>query len=410
MKPTTIGSAPPVSEPQGQPAPTLLQEPQPAGADMRPPQALVVAPPLDTGAIVLSPEQTPRAEAALAALDFASLPAGDVIKIGFEAEQALQRTLDGFLARLDKNNAAKVFALFGQLEQGVEEARLPEILDKLQNGEKPGFFGALLGRFRGKRADEVASELLAEIGDLISGRTRTLADRMMTLETELSGEMQKLFAELQNLDVLKKSYGAHFGDFTVAAAVSRAFLAKAQGFVAAEEAAVNAADPVAASRLMEWRDKLRLLESRALALEGTYTRLPADQLVIQQIEQAGIATLQETATTVASRFASIKMTLLSIHGAFAVKNVQQLASRQAKLDAQLTDLRGRALKDVAVAAAQAPGENRLAQAQQIEQIIATTKEIHGLVAAAKRTTEEQFAQARQKFAAARAELATLSSQ
>ena len=365
---------------------------------------------MDTGAIVLSEEQVPLAEQALAALDFATLPSGEVIKIGLEAEQSLQRTLDGFLARLDKNTAAKVFALFGELEQGVEDAKLPEILDKLQNGEKPGFLGALLGRFRGKRADEVAAELLAEIGDLISGRTKTLADRMMTLETSLSKEMQTLFGELQVLDTLKKSYSTHFGDFTVAAAASRAFLAKAQAFVAAEEATTDAADPVAASRLMEWRDKLRLLESRALALEGTYTRLPADQLVIQQIEQAGVATLQETATTVASRLASIKMTLLSIHGAFAVKNVQQLASRQAKLDAQLTDLRGRALKDVAVAAAKAPGENRLAQAQQIEAIIATTKEINGMVAAAKKATEEQFAQAREKFAAARAELATLSSQ
>lgn len=409
MKPTIIGSSRNGPESQQQQN-VVLQQPQPTqdGSPTRL-QASVVAVPLDTGAIVLSPEQVPQAEQALAALDFAKLASGDVIKIGLEAEQALQRTLDGFLARLDKNTAAKVFALFGQLEQGVDDAKLPEILNKLQNGQKPGLLSSLLGRFRGKRADEMASELLAEIGDLISGRTKTLADRMMKLETELSGEMQKLFAELQNLDTLKKSYGTHFGDFTVAAAVSRAFLAKAQAFVVAEEAAVNAADPVAASRLMEWKDKLRLLESRALALEGTYTRLPADQMVIQQIEQAGVATLQETATTVASRFASIKMTLLSIHGAFAVKNVQQLASRQAKLDAQLTELRGRALKDVAVAAAKAPGENRLAQAQQIAQIIATTQEIHGLVAAAKKTTDEQFAQARQKFAAARAELATLSS-
>ncbi len=402
MKPTTMGASATVTDktPQAVVLPEPLAESVPAST------ALV---PLDTGAIVLSAAQTPLAEQALAVLDFATLPSGDVIKIGLEAEQALQRTLDGFLARLDKNTAAKVFALFGQLEQGVEDAKLPEILDKLQNGEKPGLLVGLIGKLRGRRADEVASDLMAEIGDLISGRTRTLADRMMKLETGLSTEMQTLFGELQALDTLKKSYGSHFGDFTVSAAVARAFLAKAQTYVAAQEAALNAADPVASARLMELKDKLRLLESRALALEGTYTRLPADALVIQQIEQAGVATLQETATTVASRFASIKMTLLSIHGAFAVKNVQQLASRQAKLDTQLTELRGRALKDVAVAAAKAPGENRLAQAQQIEQIIATTNEIHGLVAAAKKTTEEQFEQARQKFAAARAELASLSS-
>lgn len=388
MKPTTIGSSTPAATAGTQPA------------------AVAVAP-LETGAIVLKSEQRVEAERGLAALNFEAMPSGDVIKIGLDAEQALQRTLDGFLARLDKNTASAVFALFGRLEQGVEDAKLPEILDKLHNGEKPGLFDSLLGKLRGKRPDEVAGELLAEIGNLITGRTRTLADQMTKLEGELSGEMQKLFAELQALEALKQSYGAHFSQFTVAAGVAKAFLDKARAYVATEEAKLNPADPVAQTRLIELKDKLRLLESRALALEGTYTRLPADQMVIQQIEQAGIATLQETATTVASRFASIKMTLLSIQGAFAVKSVQQLAGRQARLDKQLTELRGRALKDVAVTAAQAPGENRLAQAQQIEQIIATTNEIHGLVAAARKTTEENFEQARQKFAAARQELATL---
>lgn len=391
MKPTTIGSSPRTQTAEVQPQPP------------------VPAMPIQTGAIVLKSDQMLEAEKGVAALDFATMPSGDVIKIGLDAEQALQRTLDGFLTRLDKNTASAVFALFGRLEQGVEDANLPEILDKLQNGEKPGFIGSLLGKFRGKRTDEVAAEVLAQIGDLITGRTRTLADQMTRLEGELSGEMQKLFSELQALEALKQSYGAHFGQFTIAAGVARAFLEKARAYVAAEEAGLNPADPVARTRVVELKDKLRLLESRALALEGTYTRLPADQLVIQQIEQAGIATLQETATTVASRFASIKMTLLSIQGAFAVKSVQQLAGRQAQLDRQLTELRGRALKDVAVTAAQAPGDNRLAQAQQIEQIIATTNEIHGLVAAARKSTEEKFEQARQKFAAARQELATLAS-
>jgi hypothetical protein len=388
MKPTTIGSIP--------------------TADSFKPTATVGIVPLATGAIVLRPEQLLDAQKRIAQIDFATMPSGDVIRLGLDAEQALQRTLDGFLARLDKNSAAAVFALFGRLEKGVEDADLPEILDKVQNGEKPGLIDSLLGRLRGKRPDQLAEELLTAIGNLIAGRTKTLADEMTKLESALSMEMQKLFVELQALEALKRSYGTHFDDFTVAAGVARALLEKAQAYVAGEKAALDPADPVAQGRVLELTDKLRLLESRALALEGSYTRLPADQLVIQQIEQAGVATLQETATTVASRFASIKMTLLSIHGAFAVKSVQQIAGRQAKLDRQLTELRGRALKDVAVAAALAPGENRVAQAQQIESIIVTTKEIHGLVEAARKTTDEKFEIARQKFADARRELATLS--
>lgn len=365
---------------------------------------------LDTGAIVLRPEQVPQAEQALAALDFAAVPSGDIIKIGLSAEQALQKTLDGFLTRLDKKTASKVFALFGRLEKGVDDAKLPEILEKIQKGEDPGFFAGLFAKLTGREPEEAFREFMQEVGDLISNRTQTLADEMGRLERELSKEMNTLFGELQVLETLKQSYGTHFASFTVDAAVARAFLGKARQYLTQQTAAADPADVSAQARLRELQDKLRLLESRALALEGTYTRLPADQMVIQQIEAAGIATLQETATTVSSRFASIKMTLLAIHGAFAVKSVQQIAERQARLDQQLTQLRGQATKDVAVSAAKAPGDNRIAQAQQIAAIITQTREIHELVETAKQETEAKFETARQMFEKSRAELAALHTQ
>ena len=382
--------------------PTLIPTAEPAA--VLPSLAQV---PFDSGAVVLQPQQVPQAEQILAALDFAAIPSGDIIKIGLGAEQSLQKTLDGFLARLDKKTASKVFALFGRLEKGVDDAKLPEILEKIQKGEDPGFFSGLFAKVTGRKPEEAFSEFMQEVGDLISSRTRTLADEMGRLEGELSKEMKTLFGELQALESLKQSYGTHFASFTVDAAVARAFLDKARQYVAQQTAAADPADVSAQARLRELTDKLRLLESRALALEGTYTRLPADQMVIQQIEAAGIATLQETATTVSSRFASIKMTLLAIHGAFAVKSVQQIAQRQARLDQQLTQLRGQATKDVAVAAAKAPGDNRVAQAQQIAAIITQTREIHDLVETAKQETEAKFETARQMFEQSRAELVAL---
>lgn len=380
--------------------PTVVPPPSPR-------QDSLVQDSLETGAIVLRPEQVPQAEQALAALDFADVPSGDIIKIGLGAEQALQKTLDGFLARLDKKTASKVFALFGRLEKGVDDAKLPEILEKIQKGEEPGFFAGLFAKVTGRKPEEAFREFMQEVGELISSRTQTLADEMGRLEGKLSKEMKTLFGELQALESLKQSYGTHFASFTVDAAVARAFLEKARQYVAQQTAAADPADVSAQARLRELQDKLRLLESRALALEGTYTRLPADQMVIQQIEAAGIATLQETATTVSSRFASIKMTLLAIHGAFAVKSVQQIAERQARLDQQLTQLRGQATKDVAVAAAKAPGDNRVAQAQQIAAIITQTREIHELVETAKQETEAKFETARQMFEKSRADLAAL---
>ncbi|WP_460735302.1 hypothetical protein [Lysobacter tyrosinilyticus] len=369
--------------------------------------------PMNTGAIVLREDQLPQAESALAALDFETIGPGQIATIGISAEQNLGKTLDGMLARLDKKSAAKVFDLFARLQRGVDDANLPEILEKVQRGEKTGLLGtlrALLLKLMGKSAEEIAQDLMDQLSDLITGRTRTLAMEMQKLEGELNKEMQVLSTELTSLGQLKQKYGEHFGEFTVQAAVARAFVDKARAYVQAQAAAADPADLVAQARVRELEDKLRLLDSRALALEGTYTRLPADRLVIQQVEDAGVATLQETATTVASRFASIKMALLSIQGAFAVKTVQQISARQAKLDEQLTKLRGDALKDVAVTAARAPGDNRLAQAKQIEAIIVSTREINALVKASRKETDEKFDIARASFEQSRNALMQLRSE
>ena len=243
----------------------------PAGADATP--LAPAAPPLpaglpgqqlNTGAIVLQPEQLAQAQAALAALDFAAIAPADIVTIGMGAEQNLARTLDGFLARLDKKNAAKVFDLFGRLQKGVADANLPEILEKVQKGEDRGFFSGLVNslvqRLTGRSADDAAREFMQELTELITGRTRTLATEMQKLEAELGREMQALSGELKTLEQLKQKYGQHFGEFTLDAAVARAFVDKATAQVQAQAAAAGADDVVAQARVRELEDKLRLLE------------------------------------------------------------------------------------------------------------------------------------------------------
>ena len=91
------------------------------------------------------------------------------------------------------------------------------------------------------------------------------------------------------------------------------------------------------------------------------------------------------------------------------KIVEAIQKQAAKMDYSPAFQMGHesAFRVAARVAAIAPGDNRVAQAQQIETIIATTKEIHGLVEVARKTTDEKFEIARRKFADARRELATL---
>ncbi len=363
--------------------------------------------PLVTGQIVLTEGEKQEVAELLEQIDFSTIKSAEIITLGLETEKSLHQTLDGFLVRLDKETAAPVFALFDRLQKGVADAKLPDLLTKIQQ-TKPGLVTRIVGSLKRKSASQIAQETYGEVRSLIADRTKSLCDEMKALETDLTTQVRKLLGELAELDRLKIAYGDQLGDFKVAAAMSQAFLVKAREHVADRVALVGEnPDALAQAELQELQAKLQLLESRALTLEGAYTRLPADRLVIQQIEQAGVTTLQEVATTGSSRFASIKMTLLSLHGAIQVKGLQQLSARQADLDRQLTAVRGSITKEVATSAATAPGDNRLAQAAQIEQIIRETEEVNAIVAKAREENEKKFAEARTQFALARQRLASL---
>lgn len=333
----------------------------------------------------------------------------EIVQFGFSAEKGLQDTLDGFLSKLDRGSSDQVFKLFERLEKGVEDANLPDVLKKIQN-TKPSLMARILGVFRGKNYKQISQEAYEKIKDLLSGKTQTLAYHVNQLEKDLYNSIQKLNTELQSLDQLKKSYHLHMEKFGVVAAAAEVGLNRAKAYLEAEikENADAAQDnPVIQSRLQELQHKYQLLESRALSLVGAYMRLPADHVIIQQIEQAGIATLQETTITASSRFASIKTTLLAVNGAFNVKSVQQIADRQAKMDQQLQMVRSQITKEIVNTAYSAPGDNRLEQASQIEKIIADAREIKELVKKAQGVNEEKFRTARARFEEVRKQLSSL---
>lgn len=354
--------------------------------------------------IVLTTGQQSAVEQLVSSKSIMSLPAKEVAILGNEAETALHRTLDGFLSRISQFENPKIVKLVHNLKIAVDEQKLDDLADRILDG-KPGMLEKIKGLFT-KDALGVAWE---ETKQLAQAKTKTLVDLVNNMDRELRSEQSKLEAEIKSLEQLKDSYRERFGEFVVAVAFLRAFLEKARQEVADKRQAVNVNDPIQRADVDELTDKLQALESRALALEGLLVRLPADHLVIRQLQNAGIATLQETATTAAARFASIKMTLLTIHGALSVRNVQKLSEQGAKLDENLTAVRGKLMKDVAVQAANAPGDNRIAQAEQLRAVIAETAGLVEVVNKAREDNERKFEEARQTFAKARQEMLNLGS-
>ena len=359
--------------------------------------------------VALSPEQMCIVEKDLGAVDFVMMPLREIATLGNEAEVALHRTLDSFLSRIDQFENPRLFKLVAELKEKVDQQELPALADRILNG-KPGAWDRFKGMFSKKALAKAMDKVWEDTKRLASGKTKTLVDLVNTMDRELRTEQSKLEGEIRNMEQLKGAYRDRYSDFVVTVAFMSAFLEKAKMEVQMAEQVTDPNNPVQKAELDDLRDKFQALESRALALEGTLSRLPADQLVIRQLQNAGITTLQETSTTAASRFASIKMTLLTIHGALVTKSVQQLADQGAALDANLASVRGTHMRDVVTKAANAPGDNRLAQAEQLRGIVSETTVLVGIIEQARTSNAQKFKQARNTFAQARQEMLALGQQ
>lgn len=349
----------------------------------------------------LTPEQVQQVQGQLAGRSLAGTSLLDIAKLGNEVEASLHRTLGGFLDKIEKAEQPKIFTLVSRLSEAVDEQRLPALADEILNA-KPTLMERVSGFFSKKALAKAMQRAYEEIRLRAAGKTKTLNDVLKTMEAELAQEQRRLEGELRTQEQLKDSYREHFTQFGVVVAFMMAWLAQSRQEV--QQAAEQGADPLTLRPLQE---KLQALESRTLALESTLTRLPSDQLTVRLLENAGIATLQETMTTASGRFASIKMTLLTIHCTLVTQGVQRLAEQGAALDANLLAVRSALLKDVVTKAANAPGDNRLAQAEGLQKIVADTRELVAIVDKAGQDNQRKFDAARQITAQARHDLAEL---
>lgn len=397
IKPTVLGTVAPAGV--GAPTASLL----PAVTPVTQVPVLVGA---EQALTSLNDDDQEQARQVLAGLSIEVIALRDIALLGSPAEQSLHRTLDGFLGRIDQFSNPELFKLFEGLNQKVEAENLPALAEKILNQE-PSLWVRFISLFNPKRLAKAKQFLFEEARRLASGKTKTLSDVVATMERQLAEEQTKLVGEIQAMEQLKEAYRNNYLEFCIAVAVAEAFLARSKEDVVTVKAGLDLTKVEDKILSDELDDKLQALESRSLALQGTLARLPADHEVIRQIQVAGVGTLQEVSTTASSRFASIKMTLLSLHGALSVRGLQKLAQQGADLDANLQGVREMMVKDVVTTAANAPGDNRLAQAEQLKAVVASARELATIVQASRENNQKKFATARTMFAEAQKEMLAL---
>lgn len=327
----------------------------------------------------------------------------DIVTLGAQAEVNLHRVLDSFLSRVTQAEDPRIFKLVETLKEAVDKEDLPALAHQILHAQ-PSWTDRLRSVFSTKFLQAAAQKTWEETRQLAAGKTKNLVDVIQHMDAQLRAEQNRLNTEISSLEQLKTAYQDQYRQFAVAAAFTTLLWSRSRQELSDIENQTDPQDAQQAHALAELKDKLQALESRALALEGSLTRLPADQLTIRQLQNAAITTLQETTTTAAARFASIKMTLLTIQGALVTRSVQQLAEQGAQLDDNLARVRATLMNDVVSQASNAPGDNRLAQARLLQSITTDTQHLLTIVEQARTSNQEKFAQARTLFAQVRQDL------
>lgn len=333
---------------------------------------------------------------------FMALQTRDIPKLGLAAETELGRALDGFMARIEKQNNPALFRLTDELTTSFEDAKLEQVADKILNA-KPSLLARIYGSINKKFLRKATAAVWESVSRMASGRSKTLADQVNGIQKKLEAEMANLGVELTNMDKVKEAYRVNLVTFAIETAFLHNALLKARAEFAHHEDELKK-DPQAYQDAM---DKLQALESRALAIEGGLSKLPADQIVIRQLQNAGVATLQELSTTMASRFNSIKSELLILHGALAVQAVQRLGEQGAALDANLGKVRAKVMGNVVQTAATMPGRNRAQQAAQLQALVEQSRQLQAITESARETNKLEFDKARQTMAGVRKDLLDL---
>lgn len=305
------------------------------------------------------------------------------------SEQALHKAMDPFLDNINKYDNPALFRYIDKLQKDVNEADLPKIVQELNDIEL-GLFDKIKSFFNRKTPEQIRKEMIGKLMETFGLKTKTLKDSIDQIEQGIRKEMNDVTAQIGVMENLKTQYQQFVAQF----AKETAFLYGLQKKSERQFEALKQAHPDDTGRIREFEAKLEALKSRALIVEGMLTKIPADQMIIRQIQEVGIKTLSETGSSMYSRFSSIKQTVIALHASMKNQDLQLVEASGRSLDQNLQSVNSMVLKNTATTAATMAGNNRVHQAQQIQSLLDTVAEVEKIKEEGMRKNEENFTKAR----------------
>jgi uncharacterized protein YihD (DUF1040 family) len=339
---------------------------------------------LETFPTKLSPQMTQAAVAQANSFSLQDVNLLDISKLADTAEKGLAKTVSDFLSRCSSESPV-VYRLVKELNAEIEKEKVGELAAQVINPQ-PGTMAKFVGMFSKKKLNNAIDEVINGLSITLRGKTKNLNDVINKMQAELERDQQKQIVSIQEMQKLKAAYQKAFTDFTTDVAFMMLILAKSKK----DFQAIEAEGKLDGYELSELKQKLAALESRTIFLSSAMLKLPTDQLVITQLEEAGIITLTESTSTALSRFTNIKMTMLNIHQALVTATLQRNMLQGQALDENLAAVRGQLTGQVALKSAKMMGDNRVREAERLQQTVNDIAALQSEIETARANQQQQF--------------------
>jgi len=305
-------------------------------------------------------------------LDFNTMSQIEISQVESKVASELAAINDTFLAGIDTVKDPRLEALYDKMGRDVEKAELGKIADRIIDGQLT-LAEKLRSKLSKKAAIEVAKEAREGLRQMLAKNAGTLQPEIAKNKKELNLKMEELRNKMQKLEELNNAHYNKLGEFTVAAAVTRAFAEIGRAIADQAQSELDQTvnpGPEQMQQVETLKNKWRTAETRAVTKENALTRLPADCLLINQIIQAGITSYIDTLNMSEDEFNEITMTLIQLFGALQVKDAQDMQDTRRRLGENLASVRGKLVGAVTEKAASAAGDALIEQAQRTKDKVA----------------------------------------
>jgi len=327
--------------------------------------------------------------------DLLTTQEGDLVTYGDETLKRTHVVMDKLLERVTKGSDPVLFELFGQLQKGIEKADLGELEKEIRDSQGKGFFGGLLVSIGATTVAKRMQKVNERIASQLTSKSKTISELVRGMETKVETEVARLIADANAQRVLADEFRQQIEEYGLYVKNGKAVLDKAKEDLKTMEATATASgDPVKIEESRIFAQKIALFENRLLILETALVKAPKELEVIRISQGAIWQTTSEVASSSSMEFADIKSTLLNLAVSHQLSTVQGMSDQRRQLRDSLSTHGTNLLEKTSVAAAEAQGNNRLADAQKL---LATTQrvvEIRKKVEDANKANEAKFAEAR----------------